>query len=63
MAKRAFCVCGHSYWSHHEDFYTANGDYDREHGKLRVVCERTACRCVAYAPVTPTENGDTNDGR
>jgi hypothetical protein len=48
LAKRGYCICGHSPWSHRVAFYDAQGNRDDLHGKLHEKCERTGCRCLDY---------------
>lgn len=46
--QKPFCVCDHSYWSHHYGMYNALGKPDRINGTLRFVCERIHCGCLDY---------------
>lgn len=48
--RRPFCECLHSYWSHRVGRYNVMGRLDLVNGKLRHVCERQGCRCIAYKP-------------
>ena len=49
--SRAFCVCGHSWYSHNYPMRVTRDP-------MRMECERVGCRCGEYAAATPSALGD-----